>query len=116
MAPAPARAPRPATPGTPISTPLVSWVRLGVATAAGLLGFLWAGVLPLAGAWELRAVVCALIIGLVVRGSRGDPRQGPRLMLERDALRHPPHLCTQAPHKRRLLGFEPAPLILRVDE
>jgi len=56
--------------GAPASAPAVSWVRLGVAAAAGLLGFLWAGVLPLAGAWELRAVVCGLIVGLVARGAR----------------------------------------------
>jgi hypothetical protein len=31
---------------------------------------LWAGVLPLTGAWELRAVACALIVGLAVRGAR----------------------------------------------
>ena len=41
-----------------------------MATGAGLLGFLWTGVLPLTGAWEFRAVVCGLILGLVVRGAR----------------------------------------------
>ena len=58
-----------ATRGAPASSQTISWFRLCVATAAGLLGFSWAGVLPLTGAWELRAVVCGLVIGLVVRGA-----------------------------------------------
>ena len=70
VASAPARAAKPAARGAPTPAPAISLVRLGVATAAGLLGSLWAGVLPLAGAWELRAVVCGLIVGLVVRGAR----------------------------------------------